>query len=1096
MPSSADHTPLRLDRRAIVLAAVLVAAAMPAPVGAAGATGARSGTGAAPVPELQAGAAPPDATPGITESIHYLDTLEHANDVIAFTPGGRVTEGFRPRPSDTWQVGGRAPTALPGGLATGSDMARQRQGSSWAAGPPSGWRDPLTRGAPVDGPTNAAPDAASTSWVAPEPTAPTSSATVGSGLRREVFGFLPYWEVTDSSTTLDWDVLSTVAYFSVGATAAGDLLKTNSDGSTTTGWGGWTSSRMTSIITAAHQHGTRVVLTISCFAWTSGQQTTQAALLDSAAARANLARQIAAAVRDRGADGVNLDFEPIVSGRSAAFTALVRSVRAELDAIAPGYQLTFDTTGWIGNYPLEDATAPGGADAIFIMGYDYRTSSSGQAGSISPLNGPAYDLTDTVAAYSARVSPSKLILGVPYYGRAWSTDTDQLHATNISSTKYGSSVTSVYGTAVALAEENGRRYDALEQSPWTAYQKQTCTTTYGCVTSWRELYYDDAASLKLRYDLINRTGLRGAGIWALGYDGTRPELYQALNDKFVDDTTAPSAGILNLPESSTDLAVTVRWGAADDGTIVNYDVDVSTDGGAWSAWLRSTTATSASWLGTAGHRYAFRVRARDASGNLGAWDSDVGSGPAPTGLTVGGHATVLVSGLKLRAAADPTATVLGTLSPGDVLALTGGPVSAGGYAWYQVTGPITAWGAYVPVAEGSWVAAGSGSTAYLGPRLAPNATVLNPVLDRFAVSGAPRRVLTPDGDGIRDTVDLSWTNTQALSSLTLDLTRPNGTVAGSISLSSKLGAGQQTYRWDGRIGGAVVARGTYLARLRGVAGGTPVAAPGTGTPGAAELAAFAIPVDPVPGATYVALEPTRLVDTRVNTGLSGPLTSTVPRTFAVVGHAGVPSGAVAVTANITAVNPTSAGWLAVTPTPSVMPPTSSLNLPKGDIRANGITVRLSPDGTLSVVFRGAPGATTAFLVDITGYYVTGSAGATYVALEPTRLVDTRVNTGLSGPLTSTVPRTFAVVGHAGVPSGAVAVTANITAVNPTSAGWLAVTPTPSVMPPTSSLNLPKGDIRANGITVRLSPDGTLSVVFRGAPGATTAFLVDITGYWR
>ena len=53
--------------------------------------------------------------------------------------------------------------------------------------------------------------------------------------------------------------------------------------------------------------------------------------------------------------------------------SLVRSVRAELNSVAPGYQLTFDTTGYIGNYPIEDATAPGGADAIFIMGYDYRT---------------------------------------------------------------------------------------------------------------------------------------------------------------------------------------------------------------------------------------------------------------------------------------------------------------------------------------------------------------------------------------------------------------------------------------------------------------------------------------------------------------------------------------------------------------------------------------------------------------------------------------------------------------------------------------------------------------------------------------------------
>ncbi len=204
-----------------------------------------------------------------------------------------------------------------------------------------------------------------------------AAAPIGpSGLRREVFGFLPYWELSDKSTTLDWRTLSTVAYFSVGCTSTGSLDKRNSNGTATTGWAGWTSSKMTSIINAAHEHQTRVVLTVSCFAWSAAGASTQAALLGSATRRATLAKQIAAAVRDRGADGANLDFEPIVAGYSDEFTALVRKVRSELNNVAPGYQLTFDTTGSIGNQPIANATAPGGADAVFIMGYDYRTAGS------------------------------------------------------------------------------------------------------------------------------------------------------------------------------------------------------------------------------------------------------------------------------------------------------------------------------------------------------------------------------------------------------------------------------------------------------------------------------------------------------------------------------------------------------------------------------------------------------------------------------------------------------------------------------------------------------------------------------------------------
>ena len=75
-----------------------------------------------------------------------------------------------------------------------------------------------------------------------------SAAVSSSGLRREVFGFLPYWEVSDSSTTLDYAKISTIAYFGVGVDAAGNLQKRNSDGTTTVGWSGWTSSKMTNVI--------------------------------------------------------------------------------------------------------------------------------------------------------------------------------------------------------------------------------------------------------------------------------------------------------------------------------------------------------------------------------------------------------------------------------------------------------------------------------------------------------------------------------------------------------------------------------------------------------------------------------------------------------------------------------------------------------------------------------------------------------------------------------------------------------------------------------------------------------------------------------
>ena len=482
--------------------------------------------GSVPVAMVRAADADPGALDArVRPTVQYEEAMAHAADKLAVAPGGRVTVPFTPRKSDRWVVGGVAPRALPAGRLSGKAI---RGGATAPVVTPAG--EPSAAVGPADIAYHDPADSLRVDLAA---------AVDPGGLKREVFGFLPYWELTDSSTRLDWEKLSTIAYFGVGAAGDGTLQKTNSDGSTTVGWSGWTSAKLTGVIDAAHASGARVVLTVQSFAWSSTGVARQKALLGSAAHRATLARQIAAAVRDRGADGVNLDFEPIVSTYSTEFTALVRSVRAELNKVAKGYQLTFDATGWIGNYPIEAATASGGADAVVIMGYDYKNGSSSPVGSVAPLGGPGYDITDTIRAYVGRIPASKVILGVPYYGRAWSTSSSALGSKNISGTKNGASTTVVYGTARQYAADHGKKWDPVEAVAWTVYRRENCTTTYGCVNPWRQLYYDDAKALGLKYDAVNHYDLRGAGIWALGYDGSRPELYAVLKAKFITDTIPP-----------------------------------------------------------------------------------------------------------------------------------------------------------------------------------------------------------------------------------------------------------------------------------------------------------------------------------------------------------------------------------------------------------------------------------------------------------------------------------------------------------------------------------------------------------------------------
>jgi hypothetical protein len=250
------------------------------------------------------------------------------------------------------------------------------------------------------------------------------------------------------------------------------------------------------------------------------------------------------------------------------------------------------------------------------------------------------------------------------------------------------------------------------------------------------------------------------------------------------------------------------------------------------------------------------------------------------------------------------------------------------------------------------------------------------------------------------------------------------------------------------------------------------------------------------GSTYLALNPARILDTRSGTGLAGPFSNHVARTFGVSGHGGVPANATAVTGNLTVTGQTSSGYLFIGPAATDDPTSSTLNFPVADDRANGVTVALGAGGTLSVTFVApAPGPIAHVIFDVTGYFVPGTSGATYVPLNPSRILDTRSGTGLSGPFSNHAARTFGVSGIGVIPSNATAVTGNLTVTGQTSNGYLFVGPVATNDPTSSTLNFPVADDRANGVTVALGAGGTLSVTYVSDPGATTHVIFDVTGYF-
>ncbi len=385
---------------------------------------------------------------------------------------------------------------------------------------------------------SSAPDAPLTS---PRPSETPSVPRVRPLADSEVFGFLPYWELGGAAQSVDLDRLTTLAWFGVEANPRGKLVRQTSSGGVPPGYRGWTDPAWKALMAEAQAKGVRVVLTIERFSWDAGARARTIKLLGNPKSRTRLAQEIATELTATGADGVNLDFEPMPAEVRDDFTLFVRELRSVLEATRPGLQITFDITASVDTYDIPALVADDAADAVFLMAYDFIGSRATQSGSIAPLVEPEthFDIVTTVDQLLAVADPASVLLGLPWYGRAWTTKGPE----PFSPTRSGRNLTgpgiSLYEDALGIARENGRGYDPIAATAWTTYVRRGCDT---CPEAWRQVWYDDVDGFgaKIRYAL--ERGLRGIGMWALGYTGGLPGMWTVIDLAHGDlvDTTGPT----------------------------------------------------------------------------------------------------------------------------------------------------------------------------------------------------------------------------------------------------------------------------------------------------------------------------------------------------------------------------------------------------------------------------------------------------------------------------------------------------------------------------------------------------------------------------
>jgi spore germination protein YaaH len=434
---------------------------------------------------------------------------------------------------------------------------------------------------------------------------PGTSSYNNFGLTREVFGYATADSLGDPNvgyTTWNFDLLATVAFFSIGVNWNGSLVA-DSD------WNVWSSSTLTGLVTTAHSHGVKVVVTLK------PRFTDTIDFCDMLYNDASTVLQIDNQVKLKGIDGVNIDYESQLAQcnptdpnltpmtNQALLTRFAKDLRAGLNSLGPGYYLSIATYsgsagGTDGFFNIPDLNQY--VDSFFVMAYDMDYANqpfsplicaSPCMAPVSPLTNYQYNDTISMSQYSSVVGAGKVILGQPLYGRVACVKTPVAHAdatTSWQTPTYLDAAGAISGSYVDPGTYVIHR-DASDPSGLNRWDTWWDNVDH----CWREMYWSDVTTLAPRYAFVNQQNLRGVGFWTLNYGGGAAELWSLLQTNFVK---CEQASVTSSPPSLTQPAGTsIAFTASSTGCLNPlYEFWVQYPNGTWYN-LQAWGGNSFSW---------------------------------------------------------------------------------------------------------------------------------------------------------------------------------------------------------------------------------------------------------------------------------------------------------------------------------------------------------------------------------------------------------------------------------------------------------------------------------------------------------------------
>jgi SpoIID/LytB domain protein len=241
---------------------------------------------------------------------------------------------------------------------------------------------------------------------------------------------------------------------------------------------------------------------------------------------------------------------------------------------------------------------------------------------------------------------------------------------------------------------------------------------------------------------------------------------------------------------------------------------------------------------------------------------------------------------------------------------------------------------------------------------------------------------------------------------------------------------------------------------------------------------------PASGERFQPIDTVRRLDTRSGAALAGGSVTRVR----VAGVSGIPTGARAVALTVQAVSARGPGFISVYPCAPTRPTVSNVNVPQGGTIANHVQVGVTTTGEICVYVH----ATMHVIVDVSGWYGPG-ATTDFVAVSPTRVIDTRIGVGLAGAFATGANRAIPLAGTSGLPAGGAlrAIAAVVTTTESTGTGFITVHPCRTPPPKVSMVRYTPWSNMATTVVGNVDSAGRWCLY----ASAATHLVMDVNGYF-